>query len=504
MNRSSLGVKALYAAAAIPLGAAFQGYYFLSTYRREHGDAPFPITPSSGVVVVQNIENTRNKDKVRKYRFGYEVDKIRPLRLLVVGDSLAAGVGITQSGTPILPESIAMSLSLELNGRPVYWTCVGTPGASTRRIIADIELYHQQQELNQTLHFKSVWNPKGWLDTLKSFIKAHSHQTISCNPETVPVSSYSNEHEQKRYSLYQKIFRVIKGKLQVIIDKLNELKDPDEDDMIWKRWRDNLRASDTHYDVVVVLTGLNDFKSIFLPFLSDLRNSARFSDELQRLLETLQTKMKLKPKRESSSNIYKLSNNDNSHRENLMQQKKDKSDAPIKTDKALIVLPAIPTNPINFLRYPPLSWLAFPLFQMIESQKRALALENPGSILYVEEPTVEILDEIETGKGLLHAKKKIEDVTFRLTDLSRKAKAKIEDIMAQRQEVFNNRHGRDDFAERIFEESFYTHSAPELSENQKSIGSSLISYDRLHPNEIGYDFYGRHIAAAIIEELGRD
>jgi lysophospholipase L1-like esterase len=510
MNRST-GLKALYAVAAVPLGAAFQGYYFLSTYRREHGDAPFPISPSSGVVVVQNKENTRVTDKPRAHRFWREAKgrddslKDRPLRLLVVGDSLAAGVGITQSGMPILPESIAKSLSLELGGRPVYWTCVGTPGASTRRIIADIESFHKQQEETQDKHIKPRWSPVAWLNILQTFTTSHINPTIPCDPLPMLATSHSNEIEQNKYSILQHFRKYIKGKVQTIVDKLKQLKNRDDDDMKWKIWRDSLRASDAHYDVVVVLTGMNDFKSIFLPFLTDIgyRNDAKFSDELQRLLDTLKKKMKLQPKKEESlSRIEPLSHH-TTHDTHRSQDHNDGPISPSKFDKAIIVLPAIPTNPINFLRYPPLSWLAFPLFQMLEAQKRSLALENPGSILFVEEPTMEIIEEIEAGRGILHAKKRTEEVIFRITDLSRKAKAKVEAVMAHRLELLKSKLHCDEVTERKFEEAFYTQTATDFSGNQKTIGSSLISHDRLHPNEFGYEFYGRHIAAAIIVELGR-
>jgi hypothetical protein len=61
-----------------------------------------------------------------------------PLRLLVIGDSLAAGVGMSQSGTPALPEAIARGLSQATGGRAVYWTCVGTPGTTSSEIVQEI------------------------------------------------------------------------------------------------------------------------------------------------------------------------------------------------------------------------------------------------------------------------------------------------------------------------------------------------------------------------------
>lgn len=101
---------------ATPIIAIIQGSFMLNEFRVNHGHAPRPAMPARGVAVAVNT-GTRPVLNTEK-----------PLRLLVVGDSLAAGVGISKSGTPVLPESIARSLSKASGGRAVYWTCVGTPG----------------------------------------------------------------------------------------------------------------------------------------------------------------------------------------------------------------------------------------------------------------------------------------------------------------------------------------------------------------------------------------
>jgi lysophospholipase L1-like esterase len=38
-----------------------------------------------------------------------------------------------------------------------------------------------------------------------------------------------------------------------------------------------------------------------------------------------------------------------------------------------------------------------------------------------------------------------------------------------------------------------------IAMNSQSVGSSLVSADQIHPNDEGYDLWGRHIAAAIIQ-----
>jgi hypothetical protein len=118
---------------ATPAVAVFQGWYLLSDFRKNHRDAPFPDMPCSGVVVVHPLPQDREKNGgsspkqstssswFSSFPLLSEQKEPNPLRLLVVGDSLAAGVGVTKSGTPVLPEAIAKTLSSALGGRAVYW-----------------------------------------------------------------------------------------------------------------------------------------------------------------------------------------------------------------------------------------------------------------------------------------------------------------------------------------------------------------------------------------------
>ena len=132
---------------ATPIIAILQGKYLLSDFRKHHRDAPFPDMPCSGVVVVhpipQNKSQQDEKQPDEKQQVSFKLlsspakanmpkpqytnssssssswfssfPLLRqqkdpdPLRLLVIGDSLAAGVGVTKSGTPVLPEAIAKS-----------------------------------------------------------------------------------------------------------------------------------------------------------------------------------------------------------------------------------------------------------------------------------------------------------------------------------------------------------------------------------------------------------
>lgn len=142
-----------------PIIAILQGSFLLNDYRARYSDAPRPAMPARGVAVAIDDDPERsssswirrggNSNRLLPWSQKQQQQQQRPLRLLVVGDSLAAGVGISKSGVPILPESIARALSKALDGRPVYWTCVGTPGVSASQLVQDIYRIDETMETEQ-------------------------------------------------------------------------------------------------------------------------------------------------------------------------------------------------------------------------------------------------------------------------------------------------------------------------------------------------------------------
>lgn len=104
----------------IRVGAAFctavfiQGAYFYLKYAGHHKTQPYPGTPASGVV------------KSRKRRI---VTNDKSYRVLVVGDSLAVGVGCGAVKLPSLPVALALGLSERLGGAEIQWTSIGIVGA---------------------------------------------------------------------------------------------------------------------------------------------------------------------------------------------------------------------------------------------------------------------------------------------------------------------------------------------------------------------------------------
>jgi len=121
-------------AVAVPAVAMGQGCYFLLRYRWYFADAPHPVIPSRGVACYNNNNKNKKEDAT-------------PLRLLVVGDSLAMGIGMKESATPILPDTVARCLSKRMN-RSVEWACFGKPGLTADSLVTETKEFLKQEEQN--------------------------------------------------------------------------------------------------------------------------------------------------------------------------------------------------------------------------------------------------------------------------------------------------------------------------------------------------------------------
>jgi len=152
-----------------------EGMTTILRYRFFFGKAPIPVSPVFGVVVAAGEEdNTNSNDEepiinlaessqerytqlfnvsfphaFKMYRTKTQrdndtlaaalTDEKPPIRILVMGDSIARGVGVTKSCTPIIPETVAKVVSTKMGGRPVFWTSLAENGASTSWIARQVE-----------------------------------------------------------------------------------------------------------------------------------------------------------------------------------------------------------------------------------------------------------------------------------------------------------------------------------------------------------------------------
>lgn len=289
-----------------------------------------------------------------------------------------------------------------MGGRPVHWTCLGTPGASTKRITGDIEQWFQ-------------------------------------------VASNKDD-----------------------------------------------------YDVVVVLAGLNDLKGIMLPFLTtdDGRNDATFKEGLRNIFFLLRSKLrwkveKLREKRNRTGN-----DDIDGHLEEAEDTSTDISSIQPPESRPLVVIPALPTLPIPLFQYPPLCWFIHSLFQCLDDDKRALSNEHPDAILFVDAPSPKLIESIEEGTSEHCTTRKTERVILALNDVKDRTKRKIESLMKEHSLSYSQPDKVCEIEESC-DEAFHTNLIKKMP---AFLGSKLVSLDKIHPNDQGYDYWGRHIASAIVKE----
>ena len=361
----------------------------------------------------------------------------------------------------------------------------GTPGAATSQIIQDIKYINGDQSGDEDLCDKSI--------------SSDSNQLITSTPASNPNAPDDNQRHKRNFSRHSFTFNgspSSKGE-----------------------------NCSSNYDVVVVLTGLNDLKQIFLPFMHDERaNENGFKEELRRLFILLSEKMKLNTGRlklpgtsGSSSTGAVLSTDQGTpqsggedvkspHRRGrrFRHHHQEESHQLPRNPKPVVVIPALPTRPVPLLQYPPLCWIIHILCEIIDEQKRALSIEYPGDILFVEAPSIQMIDDIESGRSLLVAKRKAETLLLDLKDSTLQARNKIEKLIQKHVDSTGSSSSYDckeeDTSEREMESHYETSCECNLTNTMPDfIGSKLISFDRVHPNDDGYDFWGRHIAEEIIK-----
>lgn len=491
-----------------PTIAILQGAFCIIRYRVLNGDAPLPLSPAHGVVVVnpnggeEIAPSCAHKEHFagcsclggRRWRNTTHVSdserqllakalKEPPLRLLVIGDSLAMGVGTSQSCTPLLPEVIARTLSKARGGRAVYWTCHGEPGASAGWIVRELE--RGMTKGNATLE----------------------EQLSSCDAsvsEDETVSDSSSEEEE--------------------LDPL-----PVE----WKTWRERLHRHRKRfdpevlgpYDIAVVFSGANDLKSAFFPFLltgedAKFRKQAKerggsYPNELRRVLDVLRYRMKegmeeicdnildalhsSSPRSSKKKQVEAATNDSTSNGTQTCSGNGMQSTQLLQHEHAanapLIVLPGLPARTLPIFQKLPLRWLAVPVVDKLDDHKRQLAKSHPDEVIFVEAPTVESIVQYENQSGPIWQQRQTEDTLLALRDVNRRTCRRIETDMYNYYSEFENLS-----KESPLEMPQHNAPVPPLAERPGKAGSKIFSRDQIHPNDEGYDYWGRYIASAIVDQ----
>eukprot|EP00980_Cylindrotheca_fusiformis_P010857 scaffold2462_cov127-Cylindrotheca_fusiformis.AAC.14 len=540
----------------LPFSIAFvQGAMRMLTYRVRYSKAPVPMAPARGVVQCTSLQDSLSclepsgGDCEGDSSTMETTTTMTPLRLLLIGDSLAVGVGQSTSSTPIMPEAIAKELSKEMNGRPVMWTCHGAPGASTGWIIRELE--------------RSIQNG------------GHFFQQPKPQTERTPSSSSSQHHR-----LYDTVHPEQEYPMEVDLsadsfsscDSYLEQHSFQQDDEEMQQPSHSEPQDLAPFDIAVVLTGSNDLKNACLPFLvkKDDDNldgvSKRVGDygkELQKLLAVLQRQMKLQlqtlkdsveaatervresvdtvvdrtlgrgeslssptptPQRSSSSDdggssatsfaeeqcnedeCSPISNLDSAATvattTSATSSDTDQSSSsdPCETSRLLniettassttddgqaslfpmVVLPGMPADALPAFDMFPLRHLAVPMVNIMDGHKRNLANQHDGEVLFVDAPSPQDIAEYSRLKGMYWKQQEDDDVIVNTRDIEETQRQRIEDKMNE----------------------YYEHRRTSYDSNPPNAKRhfSTISEDGVHPNDHGYNFWGRYLGNAIVQE----
>lgn len=539
---------ALAATLVTPCLAILQGALGILSFRLHFGDAPLPRSPSHGVVVVHpdDYEETKQSDA---HDLLQRAAQEPPVRLLVIGDSLAIGVGQSKSSTPIMPEIIARTLSKKLDGRAVYWTCHGAPGASTGWIARELERGVDYLQKDIVDHEQDDDEDESDVDD-DAIAPKRSNSTCETD------DSSSDESFSSGNNTGMTTYGCNKG------DSATQRRAPNIRAEEKRQWKDRLaqhrKRFNPHklgpYDVVVILTGSNDLKSAFFPFLlsgedAEFRRQAKlrggsYGMELRRLLETLEQRMttqfqnlrasvihsveaateriqesieetmeRIAPGSSSKLNGFRLTRGDSikaihteathhkaAHSNGTRRRRgadKDLTKSSMENGRQLplIVLPGMPSRVLPIFRQVPLRWLSVPIVDIMDSHKKMVAQSHPGNLLFVKAPGVDELSDYESGIGSIWEDRMAENTLLSLKDIGKRDKHVIE----ERMHLYFHDRGQS-AAEAIAK----ANSIPWRRFFPKATippCHDVFSVDKIHPNEAGYDFWGRYIANSIVDEL---
>lgn len=573
---------------ATPALAILQGTIEICKFRLFYGDAPAPVTPSHGVVVA--IPTVRNMSDNSLYNSSApesttppastsldDIVREPPVRLLVIGDSLANGIGQSQSCTPVMPEAIAKSLSRNL-GRVVYWTCHGSPGASTAKIVRELDqgfdfFEEQQSPLDEDEEHDHEKVSQNGTDMDESDAEKVVHMkgpiNSSCS-ETEESSSDDSSTAGRRSRPLSSLTANGESEIDTTTTtttnaaaclstelKINKNKNSSTTPMsVWKRRLAQHRKRFNPdllgpYDIIVVLIGSNDLKSAFFPFMLsgdevEFRRQAKqrggnYAEELRLLMETLNRKMRLQfesfrhsvietveaatdtVRGKVEETMERIAPGSSNRMQLFRHTSRGQQQSPLSVSKAssgrsldhhelldgggharhapLVVLPGLPSRALPIFRNAPLRWFVGPIVDVMDAHKRKLAKAHPGEVLFVKAPTTVDMTTFERQEGVVWQEKAQEETVLSLRDIKKSECRRLEQDMRgyleSKMGTTEAKAGNSSFFFNAFSRMLLVFA----NRNQSPAPlSTIFAVDRVHPTDVGYDFWGRYIAQYIFDE----
>jgi lysophospholipase L1-like esterase len=474
-----------------------------------------------------------------------------PLRLLVIGDSLAAGVGTSQSGTPVLPLSIATIVS-ELTGRPVEWFCRGVPGQSSDRLVSDIrdnltndemftfsdfflrrlhDFQHQQRArlAAATESTKEWWAHQREEDHRQ--IERESNERSVDNDDKNSFSPMRWWHITKAKVVrdYQRVAQIVRVALNAKPpDEAHDNDEEEEEEAFAKQpppsplVRRRTIVIDpqiiARYDVAVVFTGANDLKEAYLPFMMPKEEEEKENPDIDdsSVTDTSSSKSSTADDRITTTKQGGLID----QFVRILHALEDKMRVGIALGQPataaamaqlgcstgggevgpLVVFPALPYEPTVLNRLAPLSWFLIPMLKSVDRSKQRLAQLYPDRVLYVGPPDLRH----EARMNLADTLAQEIPPFISLQDIQQDVKSHLEQLMRQHYDEFAtaetslDHHHEESYLYELIEGGDEVRCAPTVPPLP-----DVVSADGIHPSDRGYKAWGRHIGEAIVAELRR-
>lgn len=380
--------------------------------------------------------------------------QMKPLRLLVIGDSVARGVGQSDSFYPLMPETLGAILSKHNGGRPVFWSAFGEPGATMKWIARQV--HEQTQGLYNKEQVTKEREPQERV-SMEQFWKLHQRSNYDAMDRTENVTDYNGDDDDDD---------VRRSKLQWI-EKLHYHQ---------QLYEVNPFAG---YDYIIALSGINDIKRMLVPFLvynddskhnDNRKKRARgsflgqewgFGGDLRRLVRDLH---KLSNFHSQSSSHMTPSLDD--HHENL----------------PLIIFPSFPAKHVPAKMGAVLRWIGVKLTGMLDAVKRRIADENAQYIYSAPYP-----DDQETIDFIHKVKKP----------------GSLMDVLEENEIMIQLVHGNKDYCQQLVKDMKTFYSTRKAKQEDNMMASDLFSNDAVHPNDRGYDYFGRYLGKYLLQRWGK-
>lgn len=234
-----------------------------------------------------------------------------------------------------------------------------------------------------------------------------------------------------------------------------------------------------------------------------------FERDLYRIMDALKSKMRnYESKQETEKDsAHNTGHGDTDNSIGVIPQKSDQGSSNSLRHHPMVVFPA---NPLFAEKVYPLMWFATPMLKFMENQKKKLAEAYPAPVLFLDSPDPKTISDYVNRRGPLWEGTKKEDVLLKITNKAQSGRENVEKLMKEYYDMWTTdveevepTYTYDAFGPDIEGPLVHLHHGRLLDRKTAKPRSPLVSPDKVHPSDEGYELWGRHIANAIVKEWNR-